>query len=241
MLILGVDFETTGLSPEQHLITEVGAVLWDTKLHSPVKLMGYLVKTGLDAFEPKIIRLTGITPEMCESHGVESERGLKQLLAMHQQADACCAHNASFDHGFFRAWLAKHEYSLDYDDKLWIDTRTDLPFEPEWSRKLGHLAYEHGFLNPFPHRALFDVMTMLRILDNYDVDTIVEMANSPSITVKAIVGFADKDKARGRGYHPKYDDNNKFKMWAMKIKECQLEQEREAAREAGFSIEIVSQ
>ena len=59
MKILGIDFETEGLLPEKHKITEVGMCLYDTDAKAPVRISGFLVKGGLMTAE--ITRITGIT------------------------------------------------------------------------------------------------------------------------------------------------------------------------------------
>jgi DNA polymerase-3 subunit epsilon len=234
MIILGLDLETTGLDANKDYITEVGAVLWDTELNSPIKIMGYLVKAPAEAFGEKVIQLTGITPYMSDKYGHDSERALRQLLSLYQQADYICAHNAQFDRKFLVGWIGKH--NLDFDeDKLWIDTKTDLELSPDWSTKLTYLATEHGFINPFPHRAVFDVMTMLRILSKYDIDKVIDIAKSPTLTVKAIVSMEQRELAKTRGYHAQYE-NGKFIMWSMPIKECFLEREKQAAP---FPIQIL--
>ena len=48
MKILGIDFETEGLLPEKHKITEVGMCLYDTDAKAPVRISGFLVKGALD-------------------------------------------------------------------------------------------------------------------------------------------------------------------------------------------------
>lgn len=249
MLILGLDLETTGLEIGVVSIVEVGLALWDTALRAPIKLAGYLVDPGPDAVwetctpEQRAMGLlsasevNGITPELCAQYGVVDITGLKQLLGMYRIADAVVAHNGhEFDFPMLRHWAKK--YDLPVPDKLLIDTMCDIKLPPKTIRKLTYMAADHGFLNPFPHRAMSDVMTMLKILDQYDIEEVVKLAKSPMLTIKAIVSFSDNHKARARGYHAKYE-NDKFKMWSLTIKECDLEQEREAARLAGFDIEVV--
>ena len=46
MLLLGLDFETTGLDPAVHSICEVGAQLWDVDERRAIQSMGYLVKVS---------------------------------------------------------------------------------------------------------------------------------------------------------------------------------------------------
>jgi DNA polymerase-3 subunit epsilon len=234
-LILGLDFETTGLNPLVHSITEVGMVLWETSLRTPIKVMGFMVDPGPSAvWDPEVIGITGITPESCSQFGYESERGLKQVLSWYQTADMACAHNGGpFDHPFLINWAAKFGYEV--EEKLWIDTNTDLNLPEKVSRKLTYMAADHNFLNPFPHRAVFDVMTMLKVLDQHNLEEVIFLAKQPNIVVQALVSFDEKDLAKARGYHAEYD-NGKFKGWIRTMKACFLEKEKD---EAGFPMAVL--
>jgi DNA polymerase-3 subunit epsilon len=86
-------------------------------------------------------------------------------------------------------------------NKPWLDTRTDIKYpEHITTRNLRHLASEHSFLNPFAHRAVFDVLTMLKVASHYDIQAIVSRASEPTVYVQALVSFDDRDKAKARGY-----------------------------------------
>lgn len=50
---------------------------------------------------------------------------------------------------------------------------------------LSALEYSHGFINPFPHRAVTDVLSMLKIVSQYPTDRMIELAKSPTIKVIA--------------------------------------------------------
>jgi DNA polymerase-3 subunit epsilon len=231
--------ETTGLEIGVVSVVEVGIVLWDTDLRAPVKLSGYLVDPGPDAvWEPGVSDLNGITPELCAKYGVAYATGLKQLLSWYRLADYAVAHNGNaFDRPILRHWAESHQLEWS-PEKVWIDTKCDLQIPQRNSTRLTYMAADHAFLNPFPHRAMFDVMTMMKILDCYDIDKVAAISRSPTLVIKALVGFSNNDKARQRGYHAQYE-NAKFKMWSMVVKECHLEAERSGAREAGFDIEVV--
>ena len=240
MLLLGIDFETTGLESAVDVVTEVGAILWDTDLQAPVKLMGFLVKTGDTPFGEVAAEITGLNTLVCDKYGHDSERALKQVLAMYQQADYICAHNAPFDHGFLKAWIKKHNIEF-AEDKVWIDTSADIPLPKGIrSRHLPYLAVEHGFLNPFPHRAVFDVMTMFRVLSNYDINEVVKSAQTPSIYVKAVGDRGLNDKIKACGYRAKYE-GGRFIAWLLVIKQDALEHEKARVAEAGFSIVVVDE
>ena len=94
------------------------------------------------------------------------------------------------------------------------------------TRKLTHLAAEHGFLNPFPHRAVSDVLTMLKVLSHYDIAPVLESARQPSFTVKACVSYDDREKAKARGY--RWDAARK--IWTKIVKGHRLNDEIEACK-----------
>lgn len=237
MNILGLDFETSGLDPEVHKVTEVGAVLWNTDINSPVRVEGYLVNHEALVWDPECQRITGITQEVLQQFGLKPSLALKRLLVMVNQADAICAHNGNrFDRAFFRAWCTAENYAE--PDLLWIDTQYDLEIPEKASRKLSYMAADHGFLNPFPHRAVFDVMTMLTILFpqqrvQHALDRVLELAASPSIVVESIVPFEEKDRAKERGYHW----SKQCRIWWRDLKEIQLEKER---AEAPFEVRVIN-
>lgn len=239
MLILGLDFETTGMEPEIHSVTEVGAVLWETEIHSPVRAQGYLVNPGEGAvWDPACLNMNGINPRTCEKFGYPSEKGLKQLLMWYNQADVLCAHNGNhFDKKFLKKWCERHDFEV--DEKLWIDTMLDLPFPPKTARRLTYMAAEHGFLNPFPHRALFDVMTMLKILDQYPIDQVIKLAQSPLVLIEAVVSYEAKDLAKAAGYYWKGEK----KQWLKDVKQCHMQEEFDKATAMGFEsrfLEVIA-
>jgi len=229
-------------------------VLWDTDLHAPIKLFGtlvdpssYAVWEGATEHTLAAVDVNGITPEICNKYGMDDEKALKYVLSWYGSADIACAHNGNnFDKPLLSTWAAS--YGLDAQkNKLWIDTRADIERPRRDSHRLGYMAADHGFLNPFPHRAMFDVMTMFTILmapdvskapPKYDLATIQEIAKSPLRIVKALVSFDTNHLAKSRGYHAFYE-NGKFQRWELEVKEINLEKEREAARLAGFEIEVI--
>lgn len=238
MLLLGLDFESSGIDPEVHSVTEVGAVLWDTDLHAPTRSIGYLVDPGPDtSWQEDCAKLTGLTADLCAKSGYPSEKGLKQLLLWYNMVDAVIAHNGNhFDRRLFDRWCAKHDWEV--DKKLWIDTMTDLPLPPKASRKLVHMAAEHGFLNPFPHRALFDVMTMLKVFDQYPLEDVLRLAKSPARILVALVSREENAKAKSLGYYWKPDP---IKQWRKDIKLCNTDEEIAKAKEVGFEARLLEE
>ena len=239
MLLLAIDFETTGLDPKLHAICEVGAILWDTNYHRAVLSMGYLVQVPENApFEEEALKTTQLPLELIAKYGKESTKGLRQLLFMYEQADVVVAHNGTTcDRPFLQAWIAA--CGLDFDEnKFWVDTLTDIEYpNKKWSKQLTCLAAYHGFVNPFPHQALADVMTMLSILDRYSIEQVITYAKIPWVGARITLPFEKNQWAKDNGYfwyRSKKDDRIKF--WMKKVKENRFAEEEALVREAGFVL-----
>lgn len=200
MRILGIDFETTGLLPNEDRIIEVGAVLWDWETGSALSLLSSFVHPERP-IPAEITKITGITDEFVSDYGRPENHVLTDLEYLMGRADYAMAHNGTvFDKLFHDAAVKRH--GLDVDEKLWLDTKTDIKFpEQITTRNLRHLASEHEFVNPFSHRAVFDVLTMLKVAGHYSLDEIIGRAKEPTFFVQAVVSFDDKEKAKVRGYY----------------------------------------
>lgn len=233
MLWLGVDFETTGLNVKEDRIIEVGAVLWDTIRKRPLTILNELVWDDTYPELPsEVVSITGITEDDLKKYGRRPLEVLCALLAIAGEADLLVAHNGTnFDKPLLEAELER--VGAHPSEPLeWIDSSVDVPYpESVSTRKLTHLAAEHGFVNPFAHRAVFDVLTMLHIMSKYDAKEILALSKSPSITIRAVVTFAEKEQARTRGYRW----NAEQKWWVKTVKEVNLEKEMTAP----FKIQIL--
>jgi DNA polymerase-3 subunit epsilon len=205
-VILGIDFETTGLDLANDRVTEVGLVLWDRTTKQPVSISGFFVKSDKE-ITPEITKLTGITKEMLDKFGRDEPTALSDIDSVIKQADYVIAHNGNdFDKPLLKNWYARSGNSL--PDKLWLDSKTDLPEEAYGhSASLKYMACDHGFVYE-AHRAVSDVLAMLRILGQYDVDAVIETAKQPTVHVQALVTFDTNKLAKDRGYHWKPETSN---------------------------------
>lgn len=235
MIVAGFDCETTGLSKQTDFITEVGLVLWDTEENAPVDFYSSLIKEDHVVVDPYITELTGITNEMLQKFGRPAQYVFENLHAGIKKADCIVAHNGKkFDFPFLDVEFDRYDIPRIEIPK--IDTSVDVPYPQSIeTRKQVYLAAEHGFVNPFPHRALTDVLTMLTIMSKYDFVQIFEMAKSPEIEIRAMVSFQDKDLAKATGY--RY--NGDGKIWTKVVKESQLVHEERRAKEKGFDIIVL--
>lgn len=221
MLIVGLDFETTGLDPRQDRIIELGAVLWDVEDAAPLKLLSCMVKPDRE-IPSEITALTGITNQTVAAYGIDERAAFAQLYQLAGPAMYFMAHNGTaFDKLFFDA----AQLRIGEDLRMgWLDSRTDIKYpDTITTRNLRHLASEHNFLNPFPHRAVFDVLTMLTIASRYPIEDIIARAAEPTVYVAACVSFDEKEKAKARGYYW----HGQSKTWWRAFKASDYEQERE--------------
>ncbi|MDU0111773.1 3'-5' exonuclease [Psychrosphaera aquimarina] len=228
MYVLGLDLETTGLSFEQDEIIEIGAVVWDTHSNKPVAMLNHLVQqpTKLPLADI-IVQITGITDKDLTEFGIQEKQAISEFAALANKCEFIVAHNGNqFDKKFICKALNKYSFQLNIP---WIDSMVDVPFNSS-TKQLVHLAAEHKFLNPFSHRALFDVLTMLKVCSEYDWNEVAKRSQSPEVTVIAKVSKDDRQLAKDKGFRW---DPNSYK-WFKTYKECDLK-----GQTFDFEIEVV--
>lgn len=224
MLLLGIDFETGGSFENpltENWITEVGAVLWDTEKKTPVRMMNTLVNQN-KLSSPEAIEYTGIDNEMLNEHGIPLDTALKGLLKLAEKADYIVAQNGLM---FDRPLLAQELYSLGLAERtpkqLWLDTTCDVNYPANCrNSNLTYLAGFHLILNCFPHRAVTDVLTMLAVLDKYDIHEVIKNASEPTFLVRALTNFEQKDLAKKAGFYWEPKD----KLWLKNMRKSKYEQ-----------------
>lgn len=216
MIVLGLDLETTGLNPVTDQIIEIGAVVWDVGQKKPLKLMSELIQSNVPVSE-EITEITGITNEDLKKHAITLPEGLQRLADLMRECRYFVGHNGrEFDKLFLERAAGECGLTLDLP---WIDTIQDIPYPDTIStRKLTHLCAEHGFLNPFSHRAVFDVLSMLEVFSKYDFSEIEKYQKSPDMKLIAKVSYDDREKAKRAGF--RWDPQGK--SWYKKVKECQM-------------------
>lgn len=212
-LIFAFDFETTGLDPKTDKVIEVGAVLYDWNRRRPLKILSELIADR--QIPPEITALTGITQSDIDKYGIDGAQVMESFAEMAKQANYFCAHNAPFDLGFLPFDL------YETMKPRTIDTCVDLPIDRNIhkSNNLTTLAATHEFLNPFPHRAVFDVLTMLKIASKYDLADILKRQKSPMITLVSLTTYEENHFPKSAGF--KFDGTEK--VWKKRIKQFELE------------------
>ncbi|WP_321846509.1 exonuclease domain-containing protein [Burkholderia cepacia] len=144
-----VDLETTGGSPAEHRITEIGVVeigplgvsTWTT-----------LVNPG-QSIPPFIQQLTGISDEMVRD--APSFASLAPALFERLDGKLFVAHNASFDRGFLRAEFERAGFAFNPDVLCTVRLSRAL-FPREARHGLDALIERHGLVPAARHRALAD-------------------------------------------------------------------------------------
>lgn len=222
-IVCGLDLETSGLDPRKDRITEVGAVLFDWNTATPLVIQSDLVFSGV-ALSQEIISLTGITEDLLETYGRNEQSVFQPLRTLILSADYVLAHFGNeFDQKFCRETFGR--LNIEWPDKPWLDSSCDIVFPKEvTTRNLQYLAAEIGFLNPFRHRAVFDVLTMLRIASEHPLEKIVARSLEPMIYVQAIVTFQENQKAKDFNFRW----NPEKKIWWKGQKQSDWEAERDA-------------
>lgn len=223
MLIVGLDFETTGLDVKADRVIEVGAVLWCTERKAPLRLFSEMINPGIE-LSPEITALTGISTQDLERFGQQAYSVFLRLTEFLGQGEAVLAHNGKrFDFPLYWEELKRMDgVRFSPTPLLFIDSSVDVDYPAQiTTRKLTHLAAEHGFLNPFAHRAVFDVLTMLSVVSRYDWEKVVANAKTPDITIQAVVSYDRREEAKARGF--RWDGDKK--AWLKVIKEPRFEEE----------------
>jgi DNA polymerase-3 subunit epsilon len=238
MRLLAIDLETTGLDFEKDHIIEIAYVLKDTSFERPLQMETLLIwESYYPPLSKEITKITGITQAMLEQFGMSLERALSIVSgALRKEVEFIVAHNGE---GFDKPFLLKKLKDRDlmrfklFYDLPWIDTAADVEY-PCDTRRLGYLAAEHGFLNPFPHHALFDVVTMLKVLEKYDLEKVIERSKSPWATLRALVDYDNRDLAKRRRFNWQVCGDKMYpSCWVKRVKECDIEKE---VGEAKFEI-----
>lgn len=247
MILLGLDLETTGFDFEKDHILELGMVLIDSEKPKPlVQESLFLYHKDYPIEVPAEAQAVNqIEMENVKKWGVAPTAALSLLYDICQRLpiDAIVAHNGN---GFDRPMLlAKFKQYLPtalgrFEKYPWIDTRLDIEYDPKiQTRKLVHLAAEHGFLNPFPHDALSDIHTMFKILKQYNIEKVFKRSLEPTLVVRAMVSYEERQLAKDRRFQWQELDGKIYKnCWIKKIKAGDLEAETKAAI---FPISIIQE
>lgn len=246
MIILGIDLEginenlfDNGVNTKVDRVIEIGAVLWQCEGHQPLKIYSELVdEPDRLPLSQEVVELTGITEKILDEWALKGEQikmALERLALIMKKADYYMAHNGEkYDRPMLESMFTRFEVAM--PEKVWIDTQTDV----EYPRKIHHLSmaaleHAHGFINPFPHRAVTDVLAMLKVASNYDYLRMAQLAESPKLRIVADLGAPNwKDKAeleqfnkiKSKVSRAKFQWNPQKKVWTKLIHKILIDEEK---------------
>ena len=230
MLVLSLDFETTGLDKVNDRITEVGMVLYSTKINRAIENSSYLVDASLPV-PARVTEITGISTGLIKKMGRPEKDAIEDVAFLMEQADAIIGQNViQFDKQFLDN--AAKRLGITIPVKPWIDTRTDLPLSVE-TKSLIYMAADHGFLNPFPHNAIADGLTVLKLAALYDFDKMLARSKEPNVVLQSQQSLAQNELAKKLkfGFKP-----NLNKGWFRVAKASDVDGLRATAIASGFDI-----
>ena len=152
-----LDIETTGLSFRTNKITELGAVIY--KNGEVIEEFEHFVNPEMPIPE-EVVEVTHITDDMVKDAPTIEEILPKFLEFIGDRI--IVAHNADFDVGFIKYYAEKLGYKL---ENTYIDTlRLAKDLFPDYKKyKLGIIAEKLGIQVDVAHRALDDVITLVKV------------------------------------------------------------------------------
>jgi DNA polymerase-3 subunit epsilon len=235
MRLLFLDLESSGRCLENDRIIETGYALVDTEQdqHVPLITKSSFLYDDTYPVLKETIPINGISNEILIEFGNDPCKELVDLdyFCFDNEVEYVVSHNASrFDRPLLENELKRNAINPSFLKTCkWIDTLEDIPYHSKVSsRKLEHLAGSHGFVPLFPHRALYDVLTLFKIFIQYPIQSILDYRARPWGVVQALVGYEDRQKAKDNGYRwQEIDDKVYDKSWVKKIKLDELEKEEE--------------
>lgn len=213
-----VDVETTGLNAERDKIIEIGLI--EFKLgssgHPTISSMYAGTEDPKTPLEADIARITGLTDDVLADQSIDWDL----VVQIWRRADVIIAHNAEFDRKFL---MARSELSS--MSKHWACSLRHIDWREKHftSQKLQHLAADHGFVNPFAHRALFDCATTFRLVTPH-LSEMITSSYEPEYEVMAVGSpFESKDTLKSNGYRW----NQETRVWQKRVGARRIQLERE--------------
>jgi len=225
MKFLALDTETTGLDVTKDCIIELGYALYEIDNDAPIVVKSDFMVPKEDITK-EVTDITGITADIIDRYAKQPDEVLLEFINFitDNNVDFYVAHNGlEYDIPILKNNCARH--GLELPKLPVIDTKIDLPlkYKPK-STSLVYMAADHGFINPFPHRALTDAMTCMRLLNLYDKKNVLAISSTPMLEIRADVRYEQRDLAKKRGYN--WDGDRK--IWVKKIRKFFLDEERKA-------------
>lgn len=154
-----LDLETTGLSPSQHEIIEIGAIRVTLQETEHETFQTFV--RPLSSISKRITSLTGITQAMIDADGIHLTEAMSQLAAFIGDAPIV-TYNASFDMPF--VWRAASTCGLTLRNRYTCALKSARRAYPELdSHRLAHVSSVMNLPSGDQHRALGDCVRTLHV------------------------------------------------------------------------------
>jgi DNA polymerase-3 subunit epsilon len=199
-----IDLESTGVDVKDDRVVEFAIVIYEPKQKKVINMVSNLVFTeGMKKSSEEAFACHGINDFMLKEHGMSHDEMCELIKAYVEVSKVThfVAHNGTM----FDVPMLQMEYlrlSMTMPVIPLIDSVTDIPWpKGTKSKSLNYAAADHGFVNPWQHRALPDCLTLIRLLGQYDYSEIEKRAASPTISVLANVSYEDRELAKKAGFY----------------------------------------
>lgn len=213
-----LDLETTGLEHGKDKIIEIGIIKISLDDNYQIKMISSYseLEDPLEPISELIENLTGINDSLVKGRKINWLKVQKDL----KSSSFVIAHNMPFDRSFIE------QVPLLSDTKAhWACSQKHINWRKHGfkSQALNYLACDHGFVNPFPHRALFDCATTFKLIAPYMEELITRSHESEYELMATGAPFKYKDNLKERGYHW----NPQERVWFKSVFQSDLEEERD--------------
>lgn len=164
---MAIDIETTGLSPDEAQIIEIGAaVIEDGKKKAT---FSQLIQPG-HPLPQRIVELTGITDEMLRGQKEEAEviteflQFCEESLAEYPEKDIILGHNIMFDYSFLKTAAQRQNREF---ERRGIDTlKIARQCHPElFSKSLDNMCEHYQITREVSHRAYEDAIAAAQLYE----------------------------------------------------------------------------
>ncbi len=211
--ILIVDTETTGLDPKDSQIIEVACVHYDVRSASIVSSFATLIQAEANAAEAvNRISVGALKVAPCRTYAWTMLADMASYAG--PEGSVWMAHRADFDRGFIEAAAPELAARMP-----WVCSKFDVAWPlGKPGASCVEMALAHGVPVVSAHRALTDCMLIAETLRSvsrmgHDVGWLVSQAMRPRVTVRALVSFDEREKAKVAGFS--WDGTSK--QWTKRV------------------------
>ena len=164
--IIVFDFETTGLSPFNSQIIEIGAIVLEKDnfgKHQVTHELQILMRSDRP-LPQKIIEITHITDEILLREGVSQEEGFMNFLKLYSEDALLVAYNIQFDLSFLNEYFKKYwHHQFEFKNDI-LDVMAIYKDRHRYPHRLESAVSHYQIPIPNTHRALDDVKATLYVL-----------------------------------------------------------------------------